>query len=89
MRVHPARWSERWPAAGSGTPKAADLPAPLRATLTAPALPPPPPAAREVTRWITRHPDHLTEDQTAQLSRIKARSPQLTATAGHGTAFAR
>jgi hypothetical protein len=42
-----------------------------------------------VTRWITRHPDHLTEDQTAQLSRIKARSPQLTATAGHGTAFAR
>jgi len=27
VRVHPARWSERWPAAGSGTPKAADLPA--------------------------------------------------------------
>jgi Transposase len=41
-----------------------------------------------VTRWITSHPDHLTEDETAQLSRIKARSPQLTATAGHVTAFA-
>ena len=26
VRVHPARSSERWPAAGSGTPKAADLP---------------------------------------------------------------
>ena len=61
---------------------------PLRATLTAPALPPPPPTVREVTRWITSHPDHLTEDETAQLGRIKTRSPQLTATAGHVTAFA-
>ena len=61
---------------------------PLRATLTAAALPPPPPTVREVTRWITSHPDHLTEDETAQLSRIKTHSPQLTATAGHVTAFA-
>ena len=61
---------------------------PLRATLTAAALPPPPPTIREVTRWITSHPDHLTEDETAQLSRIKTHSPQLTATAGHVTAFA-
>jgi transposase len=29
---------------------------PLRAALTTPALPPPPPAVREVIRWITSHP---------------------------------
>ena len=61
---------------------------PLRATLTTPVLPPPPPTVREVTRWITSHPDHLTEEGTARLSRVKARSTQLSATAGHVTAFA-
>ena len=38
---------------------------PLRATLTAPVLPPPPPTVREVTRWITSHPDHLTDDENS------------------------
>lgn len=61
---------------------------PLRATLTAPVLPPPPPTVREVTRWITSHPDHLTSDETARLSQVKARSTQLSAAASHVTAFA-
>jgi transposase len=61
---------------------------PLRAALTAPALPPPPPTVREVTRWITSHPDHLTEEETAKISQVKARSPRLNAAAGHVTAFA-
>jgi hypothetical protein len=61
---------------------------PLRASLPATAPPPPPPTVREVTRWITSHPDHLTEDDTAQLNKIKTRSPQLAATAGHVTTFA-
>jgi Homeodomain-like domain len=61
---------------------------PLRAALTAPALPPPPPAVREVTRWITSHPGHLTGDETAKLSQVKARSTQLNAAAAHVTAFA-
>jgi transposase len=41
-----------------------------------------------VTRWITSHPDHLTQDEAAQLNKIKARSPQLSATASHAAAFA-
>ena len=61
---------------------------PLRAALTAPVLPPPPPTVREVTRWITSHPGHLTDEETAQLGQVKARSPHLSATAGHVTAFA-
>jgi transposase len=61
---------------------------PLRATLTAPVLPPPPPTVREVTRWITSHPGHLTDDETAKLNTVKARSTHLSATAGHVTAFA-
>ena len=52
------------------------------------STPPPPPTVREVTRWITSHPDHLTAAETDQLSQVKARSPQLSAAAGHVTAFA-
>jgi transposase len=61
---------------------------PLRSALTAPALPPPPPTVREVTRWITSHPGNLAEEETARLAQVKARSPQLNAAAGHVTAFA-
>jgi transposase len=61
---------------------------PPRATLTAAVLPSPPLTVREVTRWITSRPDHLTDDETAQPGRVKARSTQLSATAGHVTAFA-
>ena len=41
-----------------------------------------------MTRWITSHPDHLTDDETAKLNTVKARSTHLSATAGHVTAFA-
>ncbi len=51
-------------------------------------LPPPPPTVREVTRWITSHPDHLTDDEATRLSQVKAHSAQLSAAAGHVTAFA-
>jgi transposase len=51
-------------------------------------LPPPPPTVREVTRWITSHPDHLTDDEKDRLGQVKARSAQLSAAAGHVTAFA-
>jgi transposase len=61
---------------------------PLRTTLTAPALPPPQPSVREVTRWITSHPDHLTDEETAKLGQVKARSTPLSTTASHVTAFA-
>ncbi len=61
---------------------------PLRATLTAPKLPPPPPTVREVTRWITSHPDRRTDEDTTKLGLIKARSPHLAALAGHVTSFA-
>jgi transposase len=61
---------------------------PLRAALTAPVLPPPPPTVREVTRWITSHPEHLTDDEKTRLGQVKARSDQLSAAAGHVTAFA-
>jgi transposase len=39
-------------------------------------------------RWITSHPAHLTEDEQAQLNKIKARNLQLSATASHVAAFA-
>jgi hypothetical protein len=41
---------------------------------------------RQFARAAT--PGHLTEDETAKLAKIKARSPQLNATVGHVTAFA-
>jgi len=61
---------------------------PLRSSLARPVPPPPPPSVREVTRWITSHPDNLTDDEKAQLSQVKARSAKLRAAAGHVTAFA-
>lgn len=51
-------------------------------------LPPPPPTVREVTRWITSHPGHLSTEETARLNQVKARSTHLSVTAGHVTAFA-
>jgi transposase len=61
---------------------------PLRTSLTAPDLPPPPPTVREATRWITSHPDHLTADEKTKLNQLKTRSPHLTALSGHLTTFA-
>ena len=41
-----------------------------------------------MTRWITIHPDHLTDEETAKLGQVQARSPRLRATACDVTTFA-
>jgi hypothetical protein len=46
------------------------------------------PSLRDVTGWITRHPDSLTQDETSQLKAILGRCPQLNATAEHVRTFA-
>jgi transposase len=61
---------------------------PLRAGLTTPQLPPPPPTVRETTRWITSDPDHLTDEEKDQLAAILDRSPRLATLDQHVTTFA-
>lgn len=51
-------------------------------------LPPPPPTVREVTGWLTRHPDSLTEDDRPQLKALLSRCPELQAADSHVRAFA-
>lgn len=46
------------------------------------------PSVRDVTSWITRHPDSLNDDQARQLKAILARCPELGRTAEHVRAFA-
>lgn len=46
------------------------------------------PSVRDVTSWLTRHPDRLTDDQAQQLKSILARCPALDRTAHHVRAFA-
>jgi transposase len=55
---------------------------------TAVPLPPPPPTVREVTGWLTRHPDSLTEDEQPQLKALLERCPELQATSAHVRTFA-
>ncbi len=43
---------------------------------------------RDVTGWITRHPDRLNSDDTQQLKEILARVPALARTSEHVRAFA-
>jgi hypothetical protein len=43
-------------------------------------LTPPPPTVREITGWLTRHPDSLTEDEKTQLKALLERCPELHAT---------
>ncbi|WP_087924530.1 transposase [Streptomyces albireticuli] len=45
-------------------------------------------SVRDVTSWITRHPDSLSTDQAQQLKDILARCPALDRAAGHVRAFA-
>ncbi|WP_053648450.1 ISL3 family transposase [Streptomyces sp. XY431] len=46
------------------------------------------PSTRDVTSWITRHPDSLDEDQAQRLKEVLARCPALDRTAQHVRSFA-
>ncbi|WP_460309056.1 ISL3 family transposase, partial [Actinocorallia aurea] len=63
--------------------------APLRTGLGTPDLPPPPPSVRDVRRWITSDPDHLTDDDKDQLAAVLDRSPALAVLDQHVTTFAK
>jgi transposase len=51
-------------------------------------LPPAPPTVRDVTNWLTRRPDTLTEDEKPRLKAILDRCPELQAASGQVRAFA-
>ena len=51
-------------------------------------LPPPPPTVRDVTNWLTRRPDTLTEDQKPLLKAILDRCPELQAASDQVRGFA-
>ncbi len=61
---------------------------PFRATLVAPPPKPVPPSVRQVTGWLTRHPDSLTEVETLQLKKLLHRSRALAVTYRHVRDFA-
>jgi len=51
-------------------------------------LPPAPPTVREVTGWLTRHPDSLTCDERPRLQALLDRCPELRAADAQVRAFA-
>jgi transposase len=51
-------------------------------------LPPAPPTVRDVTGWLTRHPDSLPEDDRPRLQAVLDRCPELQAACGQVRAFA-
>jgi hypothetical protein len=51
-------------------------------------LPPAPPTVRDVTGWITRRPDSLTEDERPRLTAVLERCPELQAASNQVRAFA-
>lgn len=53
---------------------------PLRSGQTTTPSPLAPPTTREVTGWLTRHPDSLTEDERAARAAVLGRSPALRST---------
>jgi transposase len=57
--------------------------------LAAPAKPPAPPAARQISRWMLTDPARLGEDEQAQLAAVLGRCPELRVLAGHVTEFAK
>src|SRR5262249_17187862 len=52
-------------------------------------LAPPPPTVRDVTGWLTRRPESLTEDEEPRLKALLARCPELQAASDHVRSFAR
>ena len=51
-------------------------------------LPPAPPTVRDVTNWLCRRPDTLTEDEKPRLRAILDRCPELQAASGQVRSFA-
>lgn len=47
-----------------------------------------PPSVRQVTSWIARNPDRLTDEQARSLTNLLDRCPELSKTAHHVRAFA-
>ena len=62
---------------------------PLRATGSPAAHTPAPAKPRQVTGWITRHPDDVRDNHKQQLKAIQARCPELETTAELVTEFAK
>ncbi|GAB2779443.1 ISL3 family transposase [Streptomyces chlorus] len=61
---------------------------PLRSGLNPAGRAPKPPSVRDVTGWITKHPDSLTSEETVKIKSILARCPQLSTAAAHVRSFA-
>ncbi|MFD5067648.1 ISL3 family transposase [Streptomyces sp. NPDC058369] len=49
---------------------------------------PKPPSVREVTSWIMTHPEHLRDENTDKLRRLRERDPDLDRLTGHVRSFA-
>jgi transposase len=61
---------------------------PLRSGLEPAGRTPRPPSVRDVTGWMTRHPDSLTSEETIKIKGILARCPQLSTAADQVRSFA-
>jgi transposase len=62
---------------------------PLREAGTPAAHTPTPPKPRQVTSWMTRHPDEVSESKKIRLKAILARCPELATLADLVTGFAK
>jgi hypothetical protein len=62
--------------------------APFRHGTAAPEPAPAVPKARQITRWLLTHPDHLRPEEQAQLAAIRDQCPHIDTLAGHVTSFA-
>jgi transposase len=62
--------------------------APFRHGAAAPDPTPAVPKARQITRWLLTHPEHLTPGEQAQLAAIRGQCPHIDALAGHVASFA-